>query len=262
MQNRHKKPQQYFEEQSAATERYITPYIDDVLRISSDLVVAEIGCGYGGNLKPFLEQGCKVFGIDIDTNMIKSAKIFYENHPNRNNLTLLNSDIYKIIPSELPLFDLIFMRDTLEHIHNQEQFLQHIKSFLKPEGKLFLAFPPWCMPFGGHQQICRNKFVSKIPYFHILPKFLYKAILKLFGEKENTIIHLLGIKDTKISVRKFFKIIKNQNFTIDKQTFYLINPNYEIKFGIKPRVLPRFLNIPIVREFFATTYYCVLSLSA
>ena len=256
MHDRHTNRQQYFEEQSTATERYIIPYI----KVSSTLTVAEIGCGYGGNLKPFLNRGCKVIGIDISPNSIKIAESFYENASNRNNLLLLNSDIYKITPEELPAFDLIFMRDTLEHIHNHEYFFQHIKLFLKPEGKLFLAFPPWCMPFGGHQQMCESKFLSKLPYFHILPKRLYRLILKLFGENDNKITSLLDIKDTRISIRKFYKIIKKQNFTIEKQTFYLVNPNYEIKFGIKPRILPRFLNIPFVRDFFTTTYYCILTL--
>ena len=261
MHDRHSNRQQYFEEQSTATERYILPYINEVLRVSSCLTVAEIGCGYGGNLKPFLDKGCRVFGIDINPNSMKIAESFYENNPNRKNLHLLTRDIYKVTPDEIPALDLIFMRDTLEHIHNQKQFLQHIKMFLKPKGKLFLAFPPWCMPFGGHQQVCNSKFLSKLPYFHILPKVLYRAILKLFGENENKINSLLEIKDTKISIHKFYKLVKQQRFIVEKQTFYLVNPNYEVKFGIKPRILPRFLNIPFVREFFTTTCYFVLSLT-
>jgi SAM-dependent methyltransferase len=260
MQDRHSNKAQYFTEQSVATERYIFPYINEILPISPDLNVAEIGCGYGGNLKPFLERGCSVVGIDLSPYSIELAETFYENDKNRNNLQLLARDIYKIRPEELPTFDLIFMRDTLEHIHNQEHFLQHVKSFLKPEGKLFLAFPPWTMPFGGHQQMCKSKFLSKLPYFHILPKSIYKGILKLFGEKPPLINSLMEVKETKISLRKFYKIAKKHDFTIEKQTFYLINPNYEIKFGKKPRILPRVLNIPVIREFFITTYYCILKI--
>jgi len=256
---RHTNKQQYFEEQSTATERYILPYINSLVEIKSGLVIAEIGCGYGGNLKPFLDRGCKVYGIDISQSSIKIAESFYENHPNRFNLQLVTNDIYKLSSNDLPLFDLIFMRDTLEHIRNQEFFLQHIKSFLKPGGKLFLAFPPWRMPFGGHQQMCKSKFLSKLPYFHILPKFLYRRVLKLFGESENYIKGLLEVKETKISIQKFYRIIKKQKFKIEKQTFYLVNPNYEIKFGMKPRKLPLILNIPCLRDFFVTTYYCVIT---
>jgi len=259
MQERHSNREQYFTEQSASTERYILPYINDILTISPDLNVAEIGCGFGGNLKPFLERGCRVVGIDISPNSIEIAENLYKNDKNRNNLQLLARDVYKISPEELPAFDLIFMRDTLEHIHNQELFMQYVKSFLKPNGKLFFAFPPWRMPFGGHQQVCESKFLSKLPYFHILPKAIYKGILKLFGEKSDKINSLLEIKETGITIRRFRKIIKKHDFTVEKQTLYLINPNYEIKFGMKPRTLPRILNIPFFREFFTTTCYCVLT---
>jgi len=257
--HRHTNPQLYFNEQSVSTERHIIPYISSVLDISPSVTIAEVGCSYGGNLKPFLQRGCKATGIDINPNSIKTAESIYENDPNRKNLRLIARDIYKIAPDELPAFDLIFLRDTLEHIHNQESFLLHLKSFLKNTGKIFIAFPPWYMPFGGHQQMCESRFLSKLPYFHILPKYFYKCILKLFGEYENKINSLLEIKATCISIQRFRKIVKKQHFTIEKQTLYLINPNYEVKFGMKPYTLPRLINLPLVREFFTTAYYCVLS---
>ena len=257
MHHRHTNPRLYYNEQRTATERYILPYIGMVPDTSAPFTVAEIGCSYGGNLKPFLDRGCKVVGIDINPNAIQIAESFCQDDPNRQNLLLIARDIYHISPDELPPFDLIVMRDTLEHIHNQELFLHYVQSFLKPKGKLFIAFPPWYMPFGGHQQMCESWFLSKLPYIHTLPKPLYRWILKLFGENRNKIGSLLEIKDTGISIRRFRKIIKKQNYTVEKQTHYLINPNYEIKFGMKPRLLPRFLNIPVVREFITTAYYCV-----
>lgn len=32
-----------------------------------------------------------------------------------------------------------------------------IKAFLKPKGTIFIAFPAWQMPSGGHRQMCRNR---------------------------------------------------------------------------------------------------------
>jgi 2-polyprenyl-3-methyl-5-hydroxy-6-metoxy-1,4-benzoquinol methylase len=80
-------------------------------------------------------------------------------------------------PKDLPAFDVIFLRDVIEHIHNQERFIGFIKRFLKDDGVIFFAFPPWRMPFGGHQQIIPNRFLSMLPFYHILPKYLYKWIL-------------------------------------------------------------------------------------
>ena len=259
MYDRHFNREKYFLEQSYTTEKYVIPYINELLPITSDLTIAEIGCGEGGNLKPFLDIGCKVTGIDLAENKISNANKFFDNHPKKSNLTLIAEDIYRVNPEKLLPFDLIMMRDTLEHIHDQSSLLEHLKKFIKPSGKIFLAFPPWRMPFGGHQQMCENAFLSKLPYFHLFPNTLYIGILKLFGESEARVNGLLEVKETGISISRFKKILNQRNFKINKETFYLINPNYEIKFKSKPRKLPRVLNIPFLKDSLTTTYYCIIS---
>ena len=152
------------------------------------------------------------------------------------------------------------MRDVIEHIPNQEKFMAFAKRFLKPEGKFFLAFPPWQNPFGGHQQICQSKILSKLPYFHLLPKSMYKLMLKWFGETEKRTEELLFIKETGISIERFERILKLEKYQINKRTFYLINPNYETKFGLKPRIQLGIISaIPWVRNFFTTAMYYVIS---
>ncbi|MCK9207198.1 MAG: class I SAM-dependent methyltransferase [Salinivirgaceae bacterium] len=250
----------YFKEQSYTTEKFVFPYISVLMPITSDIKIAEIGCGEGGNLKPFLERGCSVVGIDLSDCKISNAVKFFENHPLKRNLKLINKDIYEIQEDTNLKFDLIIMRDTLEHIHNQYLFLEHLKKFLKPNGKVFIAFPAWRMPFGGHQQMCHNKFLSHLPYYHIFPIVLYRLILKLFCESQRSIDGLMEIKETRISIQKFQRIVRKRNYKIEKQTNYLINPNYEVKFKLKPRKLPIVLNIPYFRDFFVTTLYSVISL--
>lgn len=259
MDDRHRDREKYFQEQSYTTEKYVIPFINEFMPVTAELTVAEIGCGEGGNLKPFLDIGCKVTGIDIAENKITNAVNFFENHPYKYNLTLIAEDIFKVNPEKLVPFDLIIMRDTLEHIHDQDSFLVHLKPFIKPSGKIFLAFPPWRMPFGGHQQMCENAFLSKLPYFHLLPNALYSGMLKLFGESEAKVNGLLEVKETGTSIAGFKKILNKGIYKINKETFYLINPNYEIKFKTKPRILPKVLNIPFFKEFFTTTYYCLIS---
>jgi SAM-dependent methyltransferase len=258
MQQRHTDRKRYFDEQGAVTSKYILPYIEKFLKINPDLVVAEIGCGEAGNMAPFLDKGCKVYGIDLASNKIANGERYYENHPRRENLHLIARDIYVLKPGEVQPFDLVYMRDTIEHIPDQERFLAHLKQFLKPNAKLFFGFPSWRMPFGGHQQLCRSKFLSVLPYFHLLPHPIYKGILKLFGERSETIECLEEIRETRISIRRFRKIVEKTKYSIIDETFYLINPNYEIKFNLKLRILPKWINIPLVRDFFTTTCYYIL----
>lgn len=259
MQERHLDTSRYFKEQATTTQRFVIPYISELKPITADTTVLEIGCGEGGNLLPFLDMGCKVTGVDIMPLRIAEAEKYFEGHPNRQNLTLIIDDMYNRSAAD-GRFDIIIMRDVIEHIHNQEKFMGFVKQFLSADGKFFLGFPPWYNPFGGHQQICKNRFLSKVPFFHILPTFLYKGTLKLFGESPKTIADLLEIKETGISLERFERIVKKENYHIDKKTWYFINPNYQTKFGLKPRVQsPIFTFIPFIRNFFITAGYYVLS---
>lgn len=261
MQERHQNRKKYFEEQTITTKKYMIPYIDQVNKITEQTSVLEIGCGEGGNLLPFLEMGCKkIVGIDLSKGKIEKAKEFYNKIEHSDTIKFIDDDIYNMTVEDIGQFDIIFTRDVLEHIHGQQKFIEFIKRFIKPGGKVFFSFPPWYSPFGGHQQMCKSKFLSKIPYFHILPKPMYKLILKLFGEKEAKIKGLLEVKETGISIERFERILKKANFKKDRKTFYFINPNYEVKFGLKPRrAWKLFTIIPFLRNFMITTNYYVIS---
>ncbi len=260
MQQRHINRELYFIEQAQLTTKYVLPYVMHNVDIKKDSLVLEIGCGEAGNLLPFLKMGCTVFGIDKSLLKIKDASVFLLKHSASKNYTLINDDIFNLSIKEISKpFDFIFFRDTIEHIHNQEAFFKHLQTLIKPNGKIFIAYHPWRMPFGGHQQVCKSKFLDKLPYFHLLPKFLYKGVLKLFGESNEKIEDLMDVRETRFSLQDFKKEVKKNNLIIHKETYYLINPNYEIKFKLKPRVMPVWMNIPYLRDFYTTMYYCVFS---
>ena len=262
MQDRHLNREKYFIEQGVTTEKYVIPLIKKTHNINSASSILEIGCGEGGNLIPFYKMGCeKILGVDMSESKIKNAKTFFNKlDGNRKSLNFICNDIYNIGVDDIGQFDIIITRDVLEHIHGQEKFMKFVKKFMKPNGKFFLGFPPWYNPFGGHQQMCNSVFLSKTPYFHILPKSAYKLILIWFGEPETKIKGLLEVKETGITIERFENILKTEKYQINKRLFYFINPNYEIKFGLKPRRAWRIISsIPFLRNFFITTNYYVVS---
>jgi 2-polyprenyl-3-methyl-5-hydroxy-6-metoxy-1,4-benzoquinol methylase len=261
MQKRHKNKRQYFREQSISSEKYVIPYIEEIVLINESIKVLEVGCGTGGNLLPFIKRGCDTVGIDINKRLINCAKEFIKETIPNSNVSLINQDIYKVHYKSLNQFDLIIIRDVIEHIRDQERFFKHIKTMLNPDGRIFLGFPPWSMPFGGHQQICRSKILSKTPFLHLLNNHLYKLILKLFSERLDTINSLFEVKETGISIDRFERIIKESKYIIEKKDLYFINPNYEVKFGLKPRKLfIEIARIPYLRDIVTTSYYCLLKL--
>jgi SAM-dependent methyltransferase len=258
MHERHSNLDLYFKEQYTTCNNYIIPFIQQKKKIDSSTRILEVGCGYGGNLLPFLELGAQVTGVDIREHSIERAKEYLEIE-SRSNLKLICSDIYDAKGLENS-FDVIFMKDTIEHIPNQEKFIPLLKKFLKDDGIIFQGFPPWSNPFGGHQQMCKSKILSKTPWIHLLPRPLYKWALKLFGENDATIHGLLtDAYDTGISVQRFLRICKRNDLKLEASTFYFINPNYEVKFKLKPRIIWKIFNIPLLRDFYTTTVYCLIS---
>lgn len=172
----------------------------------------------------------------------------------------INEDIYNIDPEKLEnKFDLIILKDVIEHIHNQEKFINKVGEFLTDDEQIFFGFPAWRMPCGGHQQCAESKLMAKFQYDHLLPMFIYKMLLKLFGEKESVVDGLVEIKETGISTKRFEKLCGINGFKIEKQIKYLITPIYEYKFGYKTKVLPNWLGaIPFFNDFFTfQSYYIV-----
>lgn len=259
MHDRHTDRELYFREQSFTTSRHIIPFIESVIPVDSTVSVLEIGCGEGGNLLPFLEARCaRIAGIDLSGSKIENARRFYSAIPGGERVELTAADIYE--SGSAGTFDIVMMRDVLEHIHDQERFLGFVKRFLSRRGVLFIAFPPWNNPFGGHQQMCDSRLLSKIPWIHLLPRGIYRRLLLAAGESPARTEGLLEIKDTGINIGRFEKAIKKEGYLIVRKSLWLINPNFEVKFGLRPRRLPQIAGkIPFLRNFIATTGYYIIS---
>ncbi len=256
MQKRHTDRKQYFYELAHTSEKYFIPYIKNFLDMSQPLSVLEIGCGDGGNLLPFAQRGNEVVGIDLSSNRIKDAISFLSNENAK--AKFICADILKF-DEYRNYFDLVICHDVIEHIENKKEMLDRIELFMKPSGILFIGFPAWQMPFGGHQQICHSRWVSKLPYIHLLPNTIYKTLLSLGGERKDCIKELIDIKSTKITIEHFEKLISQTSFEIIERCLYLVNPHYEVKFGLKPRILSKVIsNIPHIRNFLSTSCFYVL----
>jgi len=259
MQKRHADYKLYFDELANGTRDFVIPYIESVKKIQENSVVLEVGCGRGGNLYPFLEEkNCKVIGID-KSDELEHAREFLKNSKNADNLTLLKCNFYEVNPNSIPKANIVLIRDVLEHIVNRALFFERLKEFITNDAIIFVAFPPWRMPFGGHQQGCKSFLLSKMPYYHLLPKRIYELILKVFGEDKNCIDVLDEVWQTKLSIREYKKLLKKSGFKIKKETYYLINPSYKIKFGLNPKILPSLFKIPAICDFYTTAHYSIIT---
>jgi SAM-dependent methyltransferase len=249
----------YFNMQAQNARAYIVPFIEKYKPIITGTRVLEIGCAEAGVLKAFTEKGCITVGVELDEPRLILAREFMKAEMEQHKISFISKDIYKVdIENELNgKFDIVILKDVIEHIHNQEKLIAWMKNLLLPNGVIFFGFPPWQMPFGGHQQIMSNKFLSKLPYFHLLPMPMYKSILKLFKQD---VAAFEEIKDTGISIERFEKIVHATGYNVVNKVHYFLNPIYTFKFGIKPKHQLSIVSaLPYVRNYVTTCVYYLIA---
>ncbi|HET9058194.1 MAG TPA: class I SAM-dependent methyltransferase [Chitinophagaceae bacterium] len=254
----HQDKLRYFNIQVQNARRHVVPFVEKHKPILSGMRVLEIGCGEAGVLKAFIEKGCVAVGVELDDPRLVNARLFMEKELEMGLISFISKDIYQVdAATELKgKFDIVILKDVIEHIHDQKKLIAWMKSFLNPEGVIFFGFPPWQMPFGGHQQMINNKLLSKLPYYHLLPMPLYKWVLKMGGQDATAYAE---IKETGISIERFEKIVKETGYKVVSKTFYLVNPIYEYKFGWKPREQFKLISaMPQVRNFFTSCVYYLI----
>jgi SAM-dependent methyltransferase len=253
----HQDRKRYFQIQYENAVAHVLPFIEHSFSIKSHMRVLEIGAGEGGVLRAFTERGCKAVGVELDPLRVEWACGFLWEEIGRGQLFYVEKDIYKtdLINELKGGFDIILLKDVIEHIHDQPKLFRLLHTLLNPGGVIFFGFPPWQMPFGGHQQIAHS-FLSRLPYIHLLPRPLYKGLLKLNNEPVD---ELLEIRQTRISIEKFESICYDTGYQILHQLHFLINPIYQWKFGWKVRKQFTWLSkIPWLRNYFTTCVYYLI----
>lgn len=253
----HKDERVRYEQQVDNSKQYVLPFIEQTKPIGKGVNVMEIGTGEGGVLVPFMDKGAYCVGVDLNPLRIDIANKFYAKEIAEGKIEFLYKNVYDddFLERFKGYFDIIILKDAIEHIPEQEKFIPYLRNFLKEGGQIFFGFPPWYMPFGGHQQIADKK-IGMMPYYHILPKPIYRGMLKMIGENSGVIKELMEIYDTRISIERFERIVKNSGFKFLNKQHFLINPIYQYKFGWKPRKQARLVTaIPFFRNFITTCVY-------
>jgi len=234
----HENRQRYFDDQYRVTTDHVIPFVEQSGPLQPGSRVLEIGCAEAGVLKAFLERGATAVGVDRNRRRLDLGKQFLSDALQAGTLRLLHQDAQELLEREefRGYFDLIVLKDVIEHVEDRPALFSMMEQLLRPGGRVFMAFPPWRMPFGGHQQICRSWFLSRTPYFHLLPTPAYRAVLSAFAEKPARIESLLATKRTGLSSTEFQDLVGSAGYRVLSERLYLLNPMYTYRFGVAPRV--------------------------
>lgn len=114
--------------------------------------VLDVGCGLGGNLAYFHEQGASsVTGIDISHDQISCTYDMFANlHPDYVARTQFTTTDASRMPFPDNSFDILVSNDTFEHVDDLAGTLKECLRVLRPGGYLYAYFPPFYAPWGAH----------------------------------------------------------------------------------------------------------------
>ncbi len=108
--------------------------ISEFLDLKEGECVCDIACGTGEHSVKMAKRGCKVYGIDLNSSSIESAKIItdgFDCHFQVGNAEKL--------PYNSDMFDKVISVCALEHFQNDENAIKEINRILKPKGILVLT---------------------------------------------------------------------------------------------------------------------------
>ena len=228
-----------------ATSYYIPLLNAHGFRIEAKRIL-DIGCGLGGFPAAMADKGAaECVGIEIDTDIRRP------NSDNRPNLKYVLEDITSKDALEKvgTDYDLIVLHDVIEHVPlvKKEQFLSALKQFCRHSTLILVTFPPFYSPFGLHQQSLLKSKLRIVPFLGWLPLGSLKPILKLLGEDANASDLLQEIKDSRMTIRSFKRILTRLGYSIEFEQYYLVRPTHEIRYGWRTRI-SRIKNMPVLSE--------------
>jgi SAM-dependent methyltransferase len=190
--------------------------------------ILDVGCGYGGVLAALAEAFPlrRALGLDLDAEMIARGK---SGAPA--GVVLEARDFFSLTEGG---FDLIVLRDVLEHMPNAAAALKQAASLLAPDGLIFASFAPFWSPFGGHQHNGAG-FFAHVPWLQALPEAWFRRLLRLEGNSYKSGQALAddmeSVLRTRLTLRRFRRMLPGAGLRLDRFDRYLIRPDFRVKFG-------------------------------
>ena len=159
-----------------------------LLKLTSESVVLEIGCGSGAYAVHLAEEvGCKIVGVDANESGITNANRLAAERRLDKRLTFRHCDVSSGLPFESEGFDAVFANDVLCHIPARESLLREMYRVLKENGLMLFSD---ALVIGGmvsHQEIATR---SCIGFYVFSPPGENERLMKEVG------FRLISVTDT------------------------------------------------------------------
>ncbi len=172
-----------------------TMYLQMVIRDGPEKIL-DIGCGAGGCLKPFIQRGASVWGIDKSSVSLRLCK--------KKGYNVINADLQAEKTFDFLDFfpDYITLLDFLEHVDNPVDILKKLKKIARSDTELIITVPAYNFLYSDwdkalnhvkryNQKTIRNELssagweIKSMTHIHVLPlipaligRMIIKPIIK------------------------------------------------------------------------------------
>jgi 2-polyprenyl-3-methyl-5-hydroxy-6-metoxy-1,4-benzoquinol methylase len=217
--------------------------------------VLDLGCGSGGLSLVMAQRGAICLGIDHNPHRITEARQY---------ASASGVDVRYLVGNILEMhdldevFDLIVLAEVIEHLVNTENVelvLRWCKRHLAESGSVFISFPPWFNPFGGHQ--AGWPVIRYIPWFHLFPNRIKKIFIPHHIQSYLEFVSELN----RLTIRSFERAINHSELMKIRKELYNIRPEFQFRYKIPPIKQSSWMSrIPFIAEATSTGAYYLLSL--
>ncbi len=192
--------------------------------------VAEIGCAEAGVLLAFLVAGARTgLGTDIAATRLLTARRIAHRAGLKGEF-VLHDILHDPIPEQWQhRYDLVLLRDVLEHLDNPTEALRRIRMLLRPGGAVLVTFPPYRSPYGGHQHLLHTIW-GRLPYIQLLPDWLFERLIASGQEPDRTEVRRL--RRIRLSLPDIPPIARAAGYTIVAEEHYLLRPVFRWKYAL------------------------------
>jgi len=170
----------------------------------------DLGCGYGGVSVYLAMNGIRVIAVDnqlYEDEFLTSARRFAAEKKTRVTFCLADANH---LPFKTSSFDIIRLDSVLEHLKNPAAALAECRRLLRPDGYVFINFPLFYSPYGGHIFD-----YIKIPWLHVLPPRWVCRCLSMQPDKPGIIttdyVAKLYGSLNRMTLRKYKRLLHQTN---------------------------------------------------
>jgi SAM-dependent methyltransferase len=172
-------------------------------------IVLDAGCGFGGIAASVVLAGHHVVALDIKKERVKRASQYFRLRGLDGDFVV--SDVLAL-PFRSCIFDFVVLSEVVEHVRSCLVCLRECHRVVKTLGSVYVSFPPYYGPFGGHLRTH-----IPLPYGHYLPRAVVRTLIRRKGDVGIlTVNNLTQLFESlnKLTIFRFESLARITGFTL------------------------------------------------